>query len=64
MPLWEVGLQELLDRQDWVCRHVPHCPKCREQMQIQVIDYINPPARWRCRMCKHRFEYEPPERRR
>jgi transposase-like protein len=57
------SVEASLARRDFVFRHVPHCPKCREQMQIQIMDYHNKPAKWRCRMCKHRFEFEPPEAR-
>ena len=53
------GLQALLDRKDFVCANVPHCPRCSEQMQIQVTNYLSVPAKWRCRMCKHRFVHEP-----
>ena len=53
------SLTALMDRRDFVCKHVPHCPKCREQMQIQVTDWQSVPAKWRCRKCKHRYEYEP-----
>ena len=52
-------LEKLIERKDFVCSHVPHCPKCGEQMQIQVKDYIRVPAHWRCRICKHHFDYEP-----
>lgn len=54
-------LEGLLRRKDFICSHVPHCPRCREQMQIQVTDYVGVPAKWKCRMCKYRFEYEPSE---
>jgi transcription elongation factor Elf1 len=58
--LWPDGLdlKAILDRKDFVCSHVPHCPKCGEQMQIQIKRF-DPPALWRCRMCKHHFEHEP-----
>lgn len=47
-----------LDRQDFLCRNVPRCAKCDHE-QVQLI-WRGSPAHWRCRMCKHRFEYEPP----
>jgi transposase-like protein len=53
------GLQAALDRKDFVCAHVPHCPRCGEQMQIQIKDYFSVPAHWRCRMCKYHFDHEP-----
>jgi tRNA(Ile2) C34 agmatinyltransferase TiaS len=51
-------LEAIWTRREFINRNVPHCPRCREQMQIQIID-IGQPAQWRCRMCKHRFAYEP-----
>ena len=62
-PLKEVdwtALWATLARRDLLCSHVPHCPRCREQMQIQ-LRLLGPPAEWRCRMCKHPFVYEPNE---
>ncbi len=54
-----LNLEKLIERREFVCSYVPHCPKCGEQMQIQITDYVRVPAKWRCRMCKHRFEEEP-----
>ena len=53
------NLEELIERKEFVCSNVPHCPKCGEQMQIQVKNYISAPAYWRCRTCKHHFYHEP-----
>lgn len=34
------------------------CPVCHTR-QIQLVGYINIyPAQWKCRMCKHKFEWE------
>ena len=34
------------------------CPEC-DTRQVQLIGYINiSPAQWRCRHCKHKFEWE------
>ena len=60
-PAWE-NIEVLLARRDFVCSHVPHCPKCGEQTQIQIKDYFSVPAHWRCRMCRHHFDYEPNEK--
>lgn len=51
-------VKQLAERQYFIYRHVPLCEKCRSE-QVQIIK-IDPPAVWRCRMCKHRFQYEPP----
>ena len=52
-------LRALMDRADFVFRNAPPCPRCGETMQIQVITYLEPPAEWRCRTCKHKFVHEP-----
>ena len=37
----------------------PVCPKCCTR-QVQLRRYVDvSPAQWKCRMCKHDFEYEP-----
>ena len=36
----DINLREILARKDFVCSHVPCCPKCGEQMQIQIKDYF------------------------
>lgn len=51
-------LERILDRLDFLCRHPPHCEACGTE-QVQIIDYIRPPATWRCRICKHGFTNEP-----
>ncbi|CAH9015233.1 putative thioredoxin [Vibrio phage 424E50-1] len=34
------------------------CPKC-DRPQVQLIGYIDiVPAQWKCRLCKHKFEWE------
>jgi len=35
------------------------CPKCGESWQIQLVDWMIMPARWKCRTCKTRFEFDP-----
>jgi len=57
MDIWD--LEELIARKDFVCSQVPNCPNCQERMQIQVLNYSATPAQWKCRICKHKFEYEP-----
>jgi hypothetical protein len=35
------------------------CPQCRDR-QIQLVGYLGePPARWKCRSCNSRFNWEP-----
>ena len=34
------------------------CPECNTR-QVQLIGYIETyPAQWKCRKCKHKFEWE------
>lgn len=48
----------IMARQDLIYRNAPDCPACRAD-QVQAISYVVAPAIWRCRICKHRFEFEP-----
>ncbi len=39
-------------------KHNLSCPECGTR-QVQLIGYINTsPAQWKCRHCKHKFEWE------
>lgn len=41
----------------FLARHAPRCPACGAD---QVMVRLRPaPAQWKCRMCKHRWEWEP-----
>lgn len=51
-------LLKLSDRVAMLCHHAPRCPACND-VQVQVVDYTHTPALWKCRMCKHRFSFEP-----
>lgn len=49
------------DRREALCRLRPHCPAC-DADQVQLVEYIAvTPARWRCRVCKTRFDLDLPE---
>ena len=39
--------------------HMPTCPKCGEKFQIQLVEFINEIAQWKCRNCKYKFDFEP-----
>lgn len=54
-------LQEILDRQDLLYSSVPLCVACGH-VQVQLTE-VAPPAQWRCRICRKRFEYEPEDHR-
>ncbi|AOQ26823.1 hypothetical protein [Vibrio phage S4-7] len=39
-------------------KHKLECPECKTG-QVQLIGYIDIfPAQWKCRHCKHKFEWE------
>lgn len=52
------SLLEDMNRRDALCRAAPHCQKCLDE-QVQLVSSAETPAKWKCRICKHRFEYEP-----
>lgn len=55
-------MMETVRRREWLCTHVPPCPVCGEKNQIQLVEWIaGPPALWRCRTCKTRWDFEPPK---
>jgi hypothetical protein len=45
-------------RQNFLMAHAPRCEKC-DTFQVQIIR-TEAPAVWKCRICKHRFGFEPP----
>ena len=48
----------LTERRLRVSRHAPGCLRCRST-QCQLREWLQVPARWKCRICKFRFVYEP-----
>ena len=48
----------LTARRERVKKHAPGCLRCRSN-QVQLKIWQEVPAYWKCRMCKHRFVYEP-----
>ena len=47
------------DRLKFLRQNVPPCPKCSEKHQIQLREWINEIAEWKCRTCKYKFNFEP-----
>jgi len=37
----------------------PSCPEC-DTDQVQLVEWAKVPATWRCRHCRHSWEWEPP----
>lgn len=53
-------LNAIIERRQWVSTLRPHCPKCGEARQIQIIDALATPCpKWKCRTCKHGFKWQP-----
>jgi ribosomal protein L37AE/L43A len=52
--------KQCVERYDFLCNSVPQCPKC-DTFQVQAIK-TEAPAVWKCRVCKHRWGFEPPAR--
>lgn len=50
---------DLMHRRIYLGRNMPKCPECSHE-QVQLVRYDVAPARWKCRICNHRFMYEPP----
>ncbi len=46
-------------RLNFLKKNVPACPVCAETQQIQLVEYIIPPAQWKCRICKNKWSEEP-----
>lgn len=56
---WNTAVQ-YAKRREFLGKFMPLCPECRTE-QVQLVAYIDVAAQWKCRICKHRFEYEPNE---
>ena len=51
---------KLAARREHLGRNAIPCPKCNTR-QIQLVDHICMPAKWKCRECRHKFDFEPNE---
>lgn len=56
-------MNKIADRRTYLGKmmntHELGCPKCTTR-QVQLVGYANiTPAKWKCRHCKHEFEWEP-----
>ncbi len=45
-------------RLNYLKKHGPTCV-CGESRQIQLREFIQPPAEWKCRTCKKKWNFEP-----
>jgi transposase-like protein len=57
---WEMAhfdeIAALGDRHEALSKLQPKCPTCGHE-QVQLLEYTDiAPARWKCRVCKTRFE--------
>jgi transposase-like protein len=58
MKIWDEQMEAIVQRSAFLCHNARHCPFCGTN-QVQLKKHTRP-AEWRCRICKKRFEYEPP----
>jgi hypothetical protein len=49
---------DLVKRREMLARKPKECPVCHETQQIQLLDWIQLPEWWRCRMCQSAFRAE------
>ncbi len=53
-------MNAVIARTQWAQTLRPICPACAEARQIQIMDALASPApHWRCRTCKHNFNWQP-----
>lgn len=57
MDGWIVRALELVDRRESAAKQHRPCPNCGTE-QVQLTDWTTPLLKWKCRLCKHRFEFE------
>jgi len=53
-------LKATCERREMLGTLRPVCGKCGEAFQIQLREYLGTPAKWKCRTCGYKWEYEPP----
>lgn len=47
-------------RREWLQDNAPYCPECGDGWQQQLVDHVfSKTAKWKCRICGHRYEKEP-----
>lgn len=51
----------LAQRRMFLCERAPRCPHCDRSGQVQLTDWLCTPAQWKCRHCRTRFPFEPPQ---
>ncbi len=55
---WEVHTNRRIELGKRMNAQKLECPECGTR-QVQLVGYMSIiPAKWRCRYCKHRFEWE------
>lgn len=52
------AIMKAADRREMLGRNIPPCPSCSAR-QVELVDWFNKSASWRCRKCKQKFYYEP-----
>lgn len=54
---WGQWVKRCIARLDHLIANAPRCAECGTR-QVQIMNR-NAPAQWKCRECRHSFEYEP-----
>lgn len=52
-------IQKSTDRRIFLSKINISCTNCGETKQIQLVNFLITPAKWKCRICKFKFEFEP-----
>lgn len=56
--LFSKDFTKQLERKDNIIKNPLLCPNCKDE-QVQILNYTDKPAVWKCRSCKFIFEFEP-----
>ena len=51
-------VHRIVARRIRLCKSPPNCVACGDR-QVQLVEAHRVPAKWKCRMCKKVFEFEP-----
>lgn len=54
----EQMMQHFSDLKEFLAKNAPRCTECKTD-QVQLISYHKEVPQWRCRMCKHKFDFMP-----
>ena len=55
---FDTSIETTTKRRDFLRSSSVKCPECGEE-QVELTQFFRPPAQWKCRGCKHKFDFEP-----